>query len=76
MEHYERINKRKARELYNSDRPFIIVAKNLRPEHGVKISGAAFERMIDMSFEAVVNSYEYYNCNNETGRYAAFYVDA
>jgi hypothetical protein len=26
------------------------------------------------SFDSVINSYEYYNCNNETGKIAAYYV--
>lgn len=26
-------------------------------------------------FESLVNSFEYYNCNSETGKYSAFYVE-
>lgn len=28
-----------------------------------------------MTFEAVVNEFEYYNCNRETGRYAKFFME-
>ena len=27
------------------------------------------------SFDAIVNHYEYYNCNNELGRYAKFFIE-
>ena len=29
----------------------------------------------ECEFEAFVNEFEYYNCNNETGRYAKFFVE-
>ena len=27
------------------------------------------------SFDKLVNAFEYYNCDNERGRYAAYYVE-
>lgn len=27
------------------------------------------------TFQSIVNSFEYYNCNNELGKYTAFYVE-
>ena len=27
------------------------------------------------SFDALVNAFEYYNCNNEQGTYSAFYME-
>lgn len=71
----KKINKAAARKLYNSNRSFWIVACNLRPQCGILIGSTSFERMADIPFDNMVNSFEYYNCNNDTGRYAAFYTD-
>lgn len=71
----QKINKAVARKLYNASHPFWIVACNLRPQCGILIGSASFERMADIPFDDMVNSFEYYNCNNDTGRYAAFYTD-
>ncbi len=27
------------------------------------------------TFDQVLNAFEYYNCNNETGNYTAFYIE-
>lgn len=70
-----KINKRTARKLYNTGKPFWIVACNLRPQYGILIGSASFEHMAEIPFDAMVNSFEYYNCSNNTGRYAAFYTD-
>lgn len=71
----QKINKAAARKLYNTNRPFWIVACNLRPQCGILIGSTSFEHMADISFDDMVNSFEYYNCSNDTGRYAAFYTD-
>lgn len=71
----QKINKAVARKLYDNNQPFWIVACNLRPECGILIGSASFERMADIPFDNMVNSFEYYNCNNNTGRYAAFYAN-
>jgi hypothetical protein len=71
----KKINKAAARKLYAEGKPFWIVACNLRPQCGILIGSSSFERMADVPFDTMVNSYEYYNCTNETGRYAAFYTD-
>lgn len=71
----QKINKAAARKLYNNNQPFWIVACNLRPQCGILIGSASFEHMADIPFDTMVNSFEYYNCNNDTGRYAAFYTD-
>ena len=71
----ERINKSQARKLYAAGKSFWIVACNLRPQCGILIGSSSFERMAEIPFDDMVNSFEYYNCSNETGRYAAFYTD-
>lgn len=71
----QKINKAVARKLYDANRPFWIVACNLRPQCGILIGSTSFESMADIPFDDMVNSFEYYNCSNDTGRYAAFYTD-
>lgn len=70
-----KINKAAARKLYNAGGSFWITACRLRPQCGILIGSCSFEKLTDISFDAMVNSFEYYNCGNDTGRYAAFYVD-
>ena len=31
---------------------------------------------VDLDFDVIVNSFEYYNCNNYCGRYSQFFVEA
>lgn len=71
----KKINKAAARKLYVEGKSFWIVACNLRPQCGIFIGSSSFERMADIPFDTMVDSFEYYNCTNETGRYAAFYTD-
>ncbi len=40
------------------------------------IAGDGFNTVVprNREFETVVNAFQFYNCNGETGRYPAFYV--
>ena len=67
-----RINKVKARKCYNEGKSFTIVACKMRPKFGIIFRPTWKEQFRD--FDAMVNNFEYYNCNNETGRYAAYYI--
>ena len=73
---YKRINKTAARNRFYSGEPVYIVPC-LVPVKGSKWFTAG-EIVRDLyperSFEQIMNAYEYYNCNNEFGRYAAYYV--
>lgn len=86
---YRRVTKQAARRLYESGKEIFLCPVRLlpggywSPEIRVQIntrpviSGDGFTNIVprDRTFEAVVNCFTYYNClNNETGRYAAFYV--
>ena len=67
--YFGRIPKNKARKLYkNSD--IIIVPKNMRPLN-IMCNQCIIPK--DVDFDKFVNEYEYYNCNNECGKYSAFY---
>lgn len=68
----ERINKRDARKLYNTGRQFWITAVNMPFKNGLLIDPMR-EPYSGLTFDNLCNSFTYYNCNNETGRYCAFY---
>ena len=71
----KRINKTTARKLYNEHKDFWITACNMKPECGILIGSASFERMTETPFDTMVNSFTYYNCDNERGRYPAYYIE-
>ena len=75
MKTMKKINKATARKLYNEGKKFWITACNMRPEYGILIGSLSFEQMAGVSFDAMVNSFSYYNCDNERGRYPAYYVE-
>lgn len=77
----KKINKRKARKLYEDGKtifitpckvsvcsmlilPFIANKKECEKQYGKNAT----------SFDALVNSFEYYNCCYELGYYAAYYI--
>lgn len=70
----ERINKRVARKLFNEGKTVWITACNMRPECGLLMNAGTYENELS-DFDTFVNSFTYYNCNNETGRYPAFYIE-
>lgn len=67
---YVKITKPTARRLYNEGSKILLTPCHLRPiPCGVYVSNAS-----GRDFDKLINEFEYYNCNNETGRYAAYYV--
>lgn len=70
----KRINKAAARKMYNNGQSFWITACNMPAERGILIGSLSFEKLTEIPFDTMVNSFEYYNCFSETGRYAAFYA--
>lgn len=66
---YVRISKAEARKIYQVE-PVLICACDLRP---LGPWGQGLWANVDRDFDTMVGEYEYYNCNAETGRYAAFY---
>nr|DAI42756.1 MAG TPA: hypothetical protein [Caudoviricetes sp.] len=73
-----RVNKRRARALYDAGSDVIITPANIRPFNPwrthVRISSRR-QCGCNVTFDSIINEYEYYNCNsNEVGRYPAYYV--
>jgi len=74
---YKRISKAQARRAYNNGLTILWIPVNLRPFTGWAIEMPV--NIMDISsnfapFDSVLNMFESYNCNAETGRYTAFYM--
>ena len=72
----QRITKRVARKMYDDGMDIIIAAHKLNPESPFCV-GCYITKELDgeiIPFDKAVNYYEIYNCNSETGYYAAFYI--
>lgn len=71
---FERVDKRQARKAYNNGLRVVVCPVNLRPGcpwyPEIIVSGGS-----GATFEEMLNSFIYYNIrDNETGKYAAFYI--
>lgn len=73
---FKRINKRSARAAYNNGLTVIFSPCNMRPFNNY--FGLDMDINKDnincqgQDFNKILNAYEYYNCNAETGKYTAF----
>lgn len=74
---YIRINKTKARKLFNKNIGiYIVPCKVACNFSNMWIQPFIINNQAGFSFDQLVNNFEYYNCNdNETGLYAAYYVE-
>lgn len=70
----KKITKSTARKLYNEKKLFWMTACNMRPECGTLIGSPSYDNY-ECSFDYLVNAFTYYNCDNERGRYPAYYVE-
>lgn len=75
---WARVSKRHARSAYNVGYDVIITPVYVDPfsmwRPHTRISNKK-QWGVDVTFDSIVNEYEYYNCNsNEVGRYPAYYV--
>lgn len=70
---FTRISKSTARKMFNDGKEFWITACNMRPVNGVFIY--SFTHNDFPTFEKLYNAFHYYNCDNERGRYPAYYIE-
>lgn len=71
---FERIPKNKARAAYNNNLTVVFCPCNMRPDSPRGLDMDMNKANNNIDFEKLLNEFEYYNCNNETGRYALFYI--
>lgn len=70
---YKRITKRNAERLYELGQPVLFCPVKLIPG-GVWRNGCIITKKEEITFKQALNAFEFYNCNNETGNYTAFYI--
>lgn len=71
-----RVSKNKARKLHEKGISVALIPCKLRP--GYPWFPECWLNVLpyrDSTFDSTVNSFEHYNCSEESGRYAAFYVN-
>lgn len=75
---YHQIYKKEAHKLYDEGNEIVCCPSKLRPfgfwNVQCVISQKNYCDFAEDSFDKAVNSFEFYNCNNETGKYASFYI--
>lgn len=75
-EKFRRVNKTAARNLASKSVSIGVCACNMDPFNPYWNMCAWYHPADeDMTFDQFVNSYEYYNCSNETGNYSSFYIE-
>lgn len=74
-ESFDRVNAIKAKNAYENGELVVACPVNMRPgEPWHPELYLKKDKEHPESFENVVNAVMYYNCNNETGKYLAFYL--
>ena len=73
---YKRINKTAARNIYTAGGVVYVVPCLVPIKGSVWITAGEIISGLypDRTFDQIINEYEYYNCNNELGRYTAYYI--
>lgn len=82
----KRVNKTKARNLFNKGIDIHIIPCNASHTYGSFVCNVTHQQMHgmfwttisnkqDYTFDEIVNQMEYYNCNNEIGLYLCYYVE-
>lgn len=72
---YIRVNKVHARHLFNAGECLVITPSKVRPFNCWGLWGETEQNECEYGdFDTLVYEFEYYNCNSETGKYAAFWI--
>lgn len=72
----KRIDKKRARKAYNNGLTVLFCPVNINPLSPWRLAIPEHKALDGQAetFEKLCNAFEYYNCNNETGKYIAFYI--
>lgn len=70
-----RVNKTVARKLYNLGFDVGLCPCKANPETPWGLIGKFNRNGYYDCFDSLVNAFTWYNCNNELGKYVAYYVD-
>lgn len=69
------VNKTTARRLYNASKEIYLVPCNMLPNDPWMSPLVASQKLSEASFEAMLNCFQWYNCDAERGKYANFFVE-
>lgn len=69
-----KVDKRMARKEYNSGNTIYLLPSKAAPG-SCWITPATVSNRCNKDFDALINEYSYYNCNNETGLRVTYYID-
>ena len=72
---WARVTKKQALAAYDSGLTVLLCPVKMRPFTPWHLE-AYVDKSSGCEFNTQANSFEYYNCNSETGRYTAFYIQA
>lgn len=67
---WERVTRSKAEKAYSEGHRIALCPVNIRAEFCIPVTNGC-----GRTFRAVVNEFEYYNCNGEAGKYAKFFME-
>jgi hypothetical protein len=71
--YWKQVSKPTAKKLYNSGTKIHLCPVNFKP-FGPWSIGAEVDNHYFTPFDQIVNSFEFYNCNGEAGKYTTFYT--
>ena len=74
LNNYKRISKKAAERAYYDGVTIILTPYKMNPENEFFNLNAAININNCDTFENAVNAFTFYNCNNETGKYPAYYI--
>lgn len=71
---WKRITKTAARKEFNAGRNVLFIPVNMPVNRDYYCNQVVLNNNKKENFDTLCNHFEFYNCNNETGKYAAFYI--
>ena len=71
----QQVSIRKARRVFNGGGMVWAIPCRMRFDN-IFQQACPFDKLLDDDFDKAVNTYRYYNCDSERGRYPRFYVFA
>lgn len=72
---YVRIDKRKARRMISEGELVLVNPCRVHPFAAWHSAITLTDYPSSDDFDKVIDRYEYYNCNNEVGRYCSYYIE-
>lgn len=72
---YTRVNKTKAKKLYNEGYNILVMPCNYGQLNNLWTIDVEINNRSNKDFNNVINEFIYYNCNNEVGKYPNFYIN-